>query len=122
MKKTLLAILMIFGSVYSYADQITQKLTQDEYNNKIQEYTDQVNATKLILDEPNSTTDAKQQKEAFCSRLAAYQKISMISKENIQLDTANMMFIIANNFLDRQKQSLEASGMTSDVFCSVKVK
>ena len=122
MKKTLLAILMIFGSVYSYADQITQKLTQDEYNNKIQEYTDQVNATKLILDEPNSTTDAKQQKEAFCSRLEAYQKISMISKENIQLDTANMMFIIANNFLDRQKQSLEASGMTSDVFCSVKVK
>lgn len=122
MKKTLLAILMIFGSVYSYADQITQKLTQDEYNKKIQEYTDQVNATKLILDEPNSTTDAKQQKEAFCSRLAAYQKISMISKENIQLDTANMMFIIANNFLDRQKQSLEASGMTSDVFCSVKVK
>lgn len=122
MKKTLLAILMIFGSVYSYADQITQKLTQDEYNKKIQEYTDQVNATKLILDEPNSTTDAKQQKEAFCSRLEAYQKISMISKENIQLDTANMMFIIANNFLDRQKQSLEASGMTSDVFCSVKVK
>ena len=122
MKKTLLAILMIFGSAYSYADQITQKLTQDEYNKKIQEYTDQVNATKLILDEPNSSTDAKQQKEAFCSRLAAYQKISMISKENIQLDTANMMFIIANNFLDRQKQSLEASGMTSDVFCSVKVK
>jgi len=122
MKKTLLAILMIFGSAYSYADQITQKLTQDEYNKKIQEYTDQVNATKLILDEPNSTTDAKQQKEAFCSRLEAYQKISMISKENIQLDTANMMFIIANNFLDRQKQSLEASGMTSDVFCSVKVK
>ena len=122
MKKTLLAILMIFGSAYSYADQITQKLTQDEYNKKIQEYTDQVNATKLILDEPNSTTDAKQQKEAFCSRLEAYQKISMISKENIQLDTANMMFIIANNFLVRQKQSLEASGMTSDVFCSVKVK
>ncbi|WP_296282400.1 hypothetical protein [uncultured Acinetobacter sp.] len=122
MKKMLLAILVIFGSAYSYADQITQKLTQDEYNKKIQEYTDQVNATKLILDEPNSTTDAKQQKEAFCSRLEAYQKISMISKENIQLDTANMMFIIANNFLDRQKQSLEASGMTSDVFCSVKVK
>lgn len=122
MKKTLLAILMIFGSAYSYADQMTQKLTQDEYNKKIQEYTDQVNATKLILDEPNSTTDAKQQKEAFCSRLDAYQKIALISKENIQLDTANMMFIIANNFLDRQKQSLEASGMTSDVFCSVKVK
>lgn len=122
MKKALLAILVIFGSAYSYADQMTQKLTQDEYNKKIQEYTDQVNATKLVLDEPNSTTDAKQQKEAFCSRLEAYQNIALISKENIQLDTANMMFIIANNFLDRQKQSLEASGMTSDVFCSVKVK
>ncbi|WP_010111477.1 hypothetical protein [Acinetobacter sp. P8-3-8] len=122
MKKALLAILVIFGSAYSYADQMTQKLTQDEYNKKIQEYTDQVNATKLVLDEPNSTTDAKQQKEAFCSRLDAYQNIALISKENIQLDTANMMFIIANNFLDRQKQSLKASGMTSEVFCSVKVK
>lgn len=122
MKKALLAILVIFGSAYSYADQMTQKLTQDEYNKKIQEYTDQVNATKLVLDEPNSMTDAKQQKEAFCSRLEAYQNIALISKENIQLDTANMMFMIANNFLDRQKQSLEASGMTSDVFCSVKVK
>ena len=118
----LLGILVIFVSAYSCADQTTQKLTQDEYNKKIQEYTDQVNATKLILDEPNSVTDTKQQKEAFCSRLEAYQKISMISKENIQLETANMMFVIANNFLDRQKQSLEASGMTSEVFCSVKVK
>ena len=122
MKKTLLGILVIFVSAYSCADQTTQKLTQDEYNKKIQEYTDQVNATKLILDEPNSVTDTKQQKEAFCSRLEAYQKISMISKENIQLETANMMFVIANNFLDRQKQSLEASGMTSDVFCAVKGK
>ena len=122
MKKMLLGILVIFVSAYSCADQTTQKLTQDEYNKKIQEYTDQVNATKLILDEPNSVTDTKQQKEAFCSRLEAYQKISMISKENIQLETANMMFVIANNFLDRQKQSLEASGMTSDVFCAVKGK
>ncbi|MEG0481515.1 MAG: hypothetical protein RR569_00255 [Acinetobacter sp.] len=122
MKKILLAIWVIFVSAHGFADQITQKLTQDEYNRKIQEYTDQVNATKLVLDEPNSVTDAKQQKEAFCSRLEAYQKISMISKENIQLDTANMMFVIANNFLERQKQSLEASGMTSTVFCSTKGK
>lgn len=118
MKKMLLGILVILVSVQSFADQMTQKLTQDEYNRKIQEYTDQVNATKLILDEPDAVTDAKQQKEAFCSRLEAYQNISMISKENIQLDTANMMFVIANNFLERQKQSFEASGMTSSVFCS----
>ena len=114
----LLGILVIFVSAQSFADQMTQKLTQDEYNRKIQEYTDQVNATKLILDEPNTITNSKQQKQAFCSRLEAYRNISMISKENIQLDTANMMFVIANNFLERQKQSLEASGMTSEVFCS----
>ena len=122
MKKMLLGILVILLSAQSFAEQMTQKLTQDEYNRKIKEYTDQVNATKLILDEPNTTTDSKQQKQAFCSRLEAYQKISMISKENIQLDTANMMFVIANNFLERQKQSLEASGMTKEVFCSSKVK
>ena len=122
MKKMLLGILVILLSAQSFAEQMTQKLTQDEYNRKIQEYTDQVNATKLILDEPNTITNSKQQKQAFCSRLEAYQKISMISKENIQLDTANMMFVIANNFLERQKQSLEASGMTKEVFCSSNAK
>ena len=122
MKKMLLGILVILLSAQSFAEQMTQKLTQDEYNRKIKEYTDQVNATKLILDEPNTITNSKQQKQAFCSRLEAYQKISMISKENIQLDTANMMFVIANNFLERQKQSLEASGMTKEVFCSSNAK
>ncbi|WP_288499237.1 hypothetical protein [uncultured Acinetobacter sp.] len=103
-----------------FAKDQTQKLTQDEYNQRIQNYTAQVNATKQILDdEIMENQDADQQRKAFCSRLEAYQGISQISQENLQLDTANMMLMIANDFLDRQKQSMQISGVALEKFCLV---
>ena len=120
-KKQILGMLIIFFSMQSYAELPKQQLTQNEYNQRIQSYTDQVNATKAILDEPDSKANAAEQRKAFCSRLEAYQGILTISNENIQLDTANIMSKIAINFLDRQNQSLEESGMTSQVFCGSKV-
>ncbi|WP_151961148.1 hypothetical protein [Acinetobacter bereziniae] len=103
-----------------FAKDQTQKLTQDEYNQRIQNYTAQVNATKQILDdEIMGNQDADQQRKAFCSRLEAYQGNAQISQENLQLDTANMMLMIANDFLDRQKQSMQISGVALEKFCLV---
>ncbi len=49
-----------------FAKDQTQKLTQDEYNQRIQNYTAQVNATKQILDdEIMGNQDADQQRKAF---------------------------------------------------------
>lgn len=118
---TLCSIVLSSGlSTQSFAEPSTQKLTQEQYDQRIQTYTDQVNETKHILDEAHSTITAIEQHQAFCSRLDAYQAIARISKENLELDTANMMLMIANNFLDRQKQSIEQSGMTFERFCSIK--
>lgn len=103
-----------------FAKDQTQKLTQDEYNQRIQNYTAQVNATKQILDdEIMGNQDADQQRKAFCSRLEAYRGIAQISQENLQLDTANMMLMIANDFLDRQKQSMQISGVALEKFCLI---
>lgn len=96
-----------------------QKLMQSEYDQKIDQYTAQVNASKKFLDEPNSQVDANLQKQAFCSRLDAYQQIEKISKNNIELENANIMLMIANHFLQNQRQSLHDSGMTEKVFCAV---
>ena len=96
---------------------VIKKMTQAEYDQQIQKYTDQVNATKKILDNPDTQNDAKAQKQAFCSRIFAYQSIAQISQQNITLDLAPAMLMVANSFLERQKQSLTNSGMTEQVFC-----
>ena len=105
-------------SVQCVAESHSKTLSQAQFDQRIQMYTDQVNATKHILDEENVTVDATEQRRAFCSRLEAYQEIAELAQQNIGLDTANMMLIIANNFLDRQKQSMAQSGMTVGVFCA----
>lgn len=111
-------MLCIMLSMSCLAESETQKLTEDEYNQRIQSYTEQVNATKKILDVEDSKASAKEQHDAFCSRLTAYQQIALMSKQNPELDTANIMLVIANRYLEQQKQSMEQSGMTLDVLCS----
>ncbi len=118
--KAFWGVCSIFLSLQCFAELPSNQLSQEQYNQRIQQYTDQVNATKHILDEDDLKVDATEQRKAFCSRLEAYQGIAALSQQNIGLDTANMMLIIANNFLDRQKQSIEQSGMTLAVFCSNK--
>lgn len=120
--KALLGVCSIMLNLQCFAEQPSQHLTQEQYNQRIQMYTNQVNATKHILDEEDVKVDATEQRKAFCSRLEAYQGIAVLSQQNIELDTANMMSMIANNFLDRQKQSIEQSGMTLAVFCSNKAE
>jgi hypothetical protein len=115
----MVAISCVGLSLSSFAEQMGPKLTQDEFNQLIQRYTRQVNATKQILDEEQSKYSATEQRKAFCSRLDAYQEIALISRENMQLDTANMMLSIANNFLLRQEQTMQQSGMKAEMFCLV---
>ncbi|MCX5467401.1 hypothetical protein [Acinetobacter nematophilus] len=121
--KFILQLLMMTGiglMTSVFAEDKQQKLTQDEYNQRIQKYTAQVNATKQILDdEVMEDQDPNQQRKAFCSRLEAYQGIAQISQENLQLDTANMMLMIAHDFLDRQKQSMQVSGAVLEKFCLI---
>lgn len=95
----------------------TQKLTQSQYDQQIERYTAQVNATKLILDDPHTQSDASAQKQAFCSRIEAYHQIAELSKQNLELDMASSMLMITKNFSERQHQSLVNSGMTEQVFC-----
>lgn len=116
----------LFSATLTFAQENSkiknQNLTQDQYNQLIDQFTNEVNATKKVLDE-SENADASAQKQAFCTRLYAYQQIADISKNNLNLDTANTMLIIANQFLERQKQSFIASGMTQEVFCaSVNIK
>ena len=120
--KALLGVCSLVFSLLCFAEQPSSKLTQEQYNQRIQQYTTQVNATKLILDEENVKIDATEQHKVFCSRIDAYQGIAKLSQENIELETANMMLMIAENFLGRQRQSIEQSGMTLDVFCAKRAK
>lgn len=60
----------------SVVEQVNEhKLTQAEYDAQIQKYTEQVNATKSILDNPKVTYDLKTQKQAFCSRIQYIRKL-----------------------------------------------
>ena len=121
MKNRLVFVLIGLMSTFSNANS-TGKLTQVEYNQLIQQYTNQVNETKKILDEPEAHSNVTMQKQAFCSRIEAYEHIANLSKENTELETANIMFTIAHNFLERQKQTFIDSGMTAQVFCATAKK
>lgn len=115
------AIIYLVGTLpgYAVASEVA-KLTQAEYDHQIQQYTDQVNATKAVLDDPDSHADTVEQRKAFCARLEAYQSILKISQQNNQLENANMMLMIANRFLTQQQESLADSGMNSSAFCGSK--
>ena len=93
------------------------KLSQAEYDQFIEVQTNIVNETKPILDEANPEVDATAQRDAFCARLTAYENIKKTSEENIELNMAAMMKIVADSFLSRQHDSLTQSGMTTQVFC-----
>lgn len=111
-----ISILSLSLASHSFAED-PQALTQTQYNQLIAHFTKEVNATKKILDE-SENADASAQKQAFCARLNAYQHIAQLSQNNLQLETASVMLMVANQFLDRQKQSLVESGMTEQVFCA----
>lgn len=99
-----------------------ETLTQQSYDQQIKHYTEIIQQTKSILDEPNSKADAKMQSQAFCDRLDAYEQIAKLSRENANLELASIMLMASESYLNRQQDSLSGSGMTSAVFCAGKIK
>ncbi|WP_257224352.1 MULTISPECIES: hypothetical protein [unclassified Acinetobacter] len=100
----------------------TPQLTQAEYNAQIQAYTEQINSTKAILDDPASTATGQQQTQAFCLRLNAYRQILEISQQNSALEMANLMQVASQHYLQQQQQSMQSSGLNESAFCSSPTK
>ena len=101
---------------------VTPQLTQAEYNAQIQAYTEQINSTKAILDDPASTATGQQQTQAFCLRLNAYRQILEISQQNSALEMANLMQVASQHYLQQQQQSMQSSGLNESAFCSSPTK
>lgn len=93
-------------------------LSQQEYQALLNQYTQVVNDSKKVLDDPASQATANEQKQAFCARYQAYKNIADISERNPNLYPASVMLMVANRYLEQQHNSLTASGMTEQVFCA----
>jgi hypothetical protein len=85
-------------------------------------YTEQINSTKAILDDPASTATGQQQTQAFCLRLNAYRQILEISQQNSALEMANLMRVASQHYLQQQQQSMQSSGLNESAFCSSPTK
>src|SRR5690606_33678794 len=98
---------------------LANTMTQAQYDQYITEQTDIVNNTKAILDEPHAQnkSNISTERQALCNRIQAYENILKVSQENSQLNMAATMTMIAQNYLGRQNQSMNSSGMTRGVFC-----
>lgn len=110
----LLSILMCF-SVPTWANTAHQSHAFDE---KLQAYIDVVNQTKTVLDDPNATPTALEQKQALCMRIQAYKNIVQLSQDHLELNSARVMHQVAQTFLERQDQSFKASAMSEQIFCA----
>ena len=73
-------------------------LTQTQYQYLLNQYTQIVNDSKKILDDPTSQATAEQQKQAFCARYHAYKNIAEISEHNPSLYPAPVMLMVARRY------------------------
>lgn len=125
MYKLYVLIFSVFTASVAYAnvnEAVTPQLTQAEYNAQIHTYTEQINSTKAILDDPTSTATGQQQTQAFCLRLNAYRQILEISQQNSALEMANLMRVASQHYLQQQQQSMQSSGLNESAFCSSPTK
>lgn len=121
-KKAMKLKLVLLLSVASIGFAHAEAITQQDYDQHIEHYTQVIKQTKVILDDPDSKADAKMQSQALCDRLNAYEQIAQLSKENSQLELAPMMLMVAQTYLNKQQKSLTKSGMSTNVFCAGKIK
>ena len=120
MNRLAFAILLGLNGVLITNYAVAETMTQEQFDQYIAEQTRVVNESKAILDEPHTATDKPSistERQALCNRIQAYQNILQASQENSQLNMASMMAMVAQNYLDRQNQSTNNSGMTTGVFC-----
>ncbi|WDE14807.1 hypothetical protein KMZ14_08425 [Acinetobacter schindleri] len=120
MNRLAFAILLGLHGVFIMNYAVAKTMTQEQFDQYIAEQTRVVNDSKAILDEPHTASDKPSistERQALCDRIQAYQNILKASQENSQLNMASMMAMVAQNYLDRQNQSMNSSGMTTSVFC-----
>lgn len=120
MNRLAFAILLGLNGVLITNYAVAKTMTQEQFDQYIAEQTRVVNESKAILDEPHTASDKPNistERQALCDRIQAYQNILQASQENSQLSMASMMAMVAQNYLDRQNQSMNSSGMTTGVFC-----
>ena len=87
-------------------------LTQTQYQDLLNQYTQIVNDSKTVLDDPASSATAQQQKQAFCARYHAYKNIAEISKERIR--RAGKKILVDNV----GKEGIENLEINGDFDCS----
>lgn len=114
--------LLCTGWLWCSATLYAAPLTQAEFDQQLATYTQTVNQTKKVLEGQQASQDVEVQKQAFCERLAAYRGIAELTQQNPHLEQAYLMGVIANRYLDRQKQSMNAAGMTEQYFCGDRLK
>lgn len=96
-----------------------QELNQNgHYQQQLDRYIEVVNKTKNILDDPQAKPSVQIQKQALCSRIEAYRSILALTQRYVDQDSAPMMKIIAEQYLERQKHSFEQVGMNETAFCA----
>jgi hypothetical protein len=120
MNRVAFAILLGLHGVFIANYAVAETMSQEQFDQYIAEQTRVVNESKAILDEPHTASDKPSistERQALCDRIQAYQNILKASQENSQLSMASMMAMVAQNYLDRQNQSMNSSGMTAGVFC-----
>ncbi len=76
--------LSLFLATLSYAE--TTKLTQEQYDQKMAEYTATVNSTKTVLDAKDNPATATEMKTAFCQRMDAYHQIAALSNDCVKIN------------------------------------
>lgn len=109
--KTVLAMLLIAPSFC-----LAEGLHAEAYKSQLEQYIAIVNDTKQILDEQQNTSP-KQQKEALCQRIDAYQGILALTEQFPNAENSQMMHVIAQNYLNQQMKVLQTKGMTEQAFC-----
>lgn len=109
-------ILACILSVVS-ANAANQDLSEADFNQQIQQYIDIVNHTKTVLDDADALASAEVQQHSLCQRIHAYQDIVKLSNEYPKFENAMMMKLAAQSYLERQKVSLQNSGLNEDAIC-----
>ena len=120
MNRLAVAILLGLNGVLITNYAVAETMNQEQFDQYIAEQTRVVNESKAILDEPHTASDKPSistERQVLCDRIQAYQNILKASQENSQLNMASIMAMVAQNYLDRQNQSMNSAGMTTGVFC-----
>ncbi|NHC05102.1 hypothetical protein G9F31_15355 [Acinetobacter sp. 187] len=109
--------LLIYTQATAATTNTVPYLSEHELHQKLQGYIDRVNQTKAVLDDAVIEPSVKEQQQALCQRIDAYQNIVKLSNEYPEFESASVMKIAALHYLKRQKESFDGSALNQKAFC-----